>query len=108
MVQHESEEEEPSPLEDDDEQAPAKKAAEKSGGGKKQENADDDMDDEGNVQLKSKNGKAKANGKKAPAAPKKGGKTDEMWDDIIDTLSDDRDFMQDTIKESEHIDGLYG
>ena len=36
------------------------------------------------------------------------GQTDDVWDELIDTLSDDRDFIQDTIKESDSIDKLYG
>lgn len=35
------------------------------------------------------------------------GEYDGMWDDIIDTLSSDNDFIQDTIKESDSIDKLF-
>lgn len=35
------------------------------------------------------------------------GEYDGMWDDIIDNLSSDNDFIQDTIKESESIDKLF-
>ena len=50
--------------------------------------------------------------KKGKGKPKKkaGKKEDEqaVWDDIIDTLSDDKEFMQQTLKDSEDIDALYG
>ena len=47
---------------------------------------------------------------KGKSKKKAGKKEDEqaVWDDIIDTLSDDKEFMQQTLKDSEDIDALYG
>lgn len=59
-----------------------------------------------NIQLKSKSPKAKKTQSKKD--DKKKGSTEDVWDDIIDTLAEDKDFIQDTIKESDHIDKLYG
>ena len=36
------------------------------------------------------------------------GAQEDVWDEIIDTLSSDNDFITDTIKESDSIDKLYG
>lgn len=74
-------------------------------------NPDYDAPNDGeNIQLKSKNQKVKKAKKSAAKKNKSSLKNvkGDVWDDIIDTLSDDKDFIQDTIKESDNIDGLYG
>lgn len=36
------------------------------------------------------------------------GPRDEVWDTLVDSLSDDNDFISETLKESNSIDKLYG
>lgn len=71
-----------------------------------------DVHDDEAVQLKSKVNKEKLVTKKGKGkGKKKAGKKDDeqaVWDDIIDTLSDDKEFMQQTLKDSEDINALYG
>jgi len=55
--------------------------------------------------LKSSNKKPKS--KKHSKLVDKGPR-DEVWDTLVDSLSDDSDFISETIKESDTIDKLYG
>lgn len=52
------------------------------------ESGDDAPKDKENLQIKSKHGKAKKGSNN-----KQNHKSDEVWDEMIDTLSDDKDFL---------------
>ena len=71
---------------------------------KKEEGAEDEPPKEqSKLQLRSRNMLRKAHSQLLNKT-----ESDDMWDDIIDTLSSDNDWISDTIKESDSIDKLYG